>query len=388
MQSAVVLAGGLGSRAWPYSGHRQKVTLPVLNVPLVRRNVLELAGLGLTEIAVVIGHRGAAVRSCLADLPYVRFVEQRQPTGTGEAALAGLEVVTGKDVVICYGDIVAHPGDMKRVIDAHSENGGHAVLLGTHRLPSATLAFSLETGAGGALSGLRGVNVGRTLMMYYAGVAAANRERMRAFLLRNPGIVANVGAGGMPPLESDLCCSLDMMARETGEVGVALCKKGVVDVDKPWQLVEASVLAMGWAEDAIENPVTLAEGATISDKAIIDSGVKLVLGKGASIGDYCRIQSSVVLADGAALRHGVVVRSDGPVFLGQKASANDYAFMGGHTVLGPETYLGHGAEFIGVTCEGASMRHGSMLCAVVGTKVNIAGGVMTANWRLDRKSVV
>ncbi|HPX42211.1 MAG TPA: NTP transferase domain-containing protein, partial [Candidatus Hydrogenedentes bacterium] len=95
MKSALLLAAGEGRGAWPFCGIRQKCTVPVVNVPMVRRMALDLLALDLTEIVVVTGSRVEAVRSCLADLAGVRFVEQRALKGPADAALCGIDSLTG-----------------------------------------------------------------------------------------------------------------------------------------------------------------------------------------------------------------------------------------------------------------------------------------------------
>ncbi|MDX9973962.1 MAG: sugar phosphate nucleotidyltransferase, partial [FCB group bacterium] len=383
MLSAVLLAGGLGTRAWPYAGVRQKVTLPVLNTPLVRRLALDLAALGVTETVVVVGHRAQAVRGCLADLPGVRFVEQRQPAGTADAALHGLEATPGEDVLVCNGDIVLDRLDLKRIVDAHASNGAGATLLTAGRLPSAAIVYAVLMGRDGAVHSVQPRTADGWHGLCFGGIVAARKDLLRTYLLRNPGIIDTVGAGGMPPAEAELCCSLDMMAREDGNVAAVRAVKGIVDVDKPWQLPEANLLAGALAMAHVEEPITLGEGASVSDKATIDEGVKVVLGKGARIGDYCHIRSSVVLADGAKLLNGAMVRNDGAVFVGPNVLVQDYCLIGGRSVLGSRTVVGHGADFIGITFDDVSIRHPAQLCAVLGSKVNIAGGVMTGNWRFD-----
>ena len=42
MDTAIVLAAGLGRKVWPYGEFRQKCTIPVANKPIVRRVVENL----------------------------------------------------------------------------------------------------------------------------------------------------------------------------------------------------------------------------------------------------------------------------------------------------------------------------------------------------------
>ena len=62
---------------WPYGEFRQKCTLPICNIPIVRRLVQQLTQIGIEEIIVVVGHHAQQVISVTADLPNVTFVTQK-----------------------------------------------------------------------------------------------------------------------------------------------------------------------------------------------------------------------------------------------------------------------------------------------------------------------
>ena len=52
-------------------------------------------------------------------------------------------------------------------------------------------------------------------------------------------------------------------------------------------------------------------------------------------------------------------------------------------IIGAHSYIGHGADFMGITLEKVSIRHPAQICAILGNMTNIAGGIMTSNWRFD-----
>ena len=65
---ALILAAGNGSRLQPYIPALHKALVPVGGEPLLARTCRILDGIGLDEIVVVTGHRGAALRSALTGL--------------------------------------------------------------------------------------------------------------------------------------------------------------------------------------------------------------------------------------------------------------------------------------------------------------------------------
>lgn len=381
MISAIILAAGRGSRAWPYSGVRQKVTMPVLNVPMVRYLALCIKQCGIDDIVVVVGHRAPAVRSCLAGIEGVHFAEQYKPEGTADATLVGINSAQGEDVLVCYGDVVSTAKNIQLLLDKFSTEHNAGQLLTSRPFPGATLAAHVGVERSGRVANLcyKSANECRRC---YGGMMVVRKDLLKSCLLANPGIIENV-SGPMPALEADLVCSLNLLCEEGTELGFVDCQDFLVDVDKPWQFAAANALASQHLFHDMEFGVSVAEGASISDKAIIDPNVKIVLGPNARIGDYCRIQSSVLLEAGAQLEHGVYVLPGGGVVLGQNACAENFAVIGAPSVIGARSHIGHGANFVGLMFENVSIRHAAQVCAVLGERVNVAGGVMTSNWRFD-----
>ena len=91
MDTAIVLAAGVGRKVWPYGEFRQKCTIPVANKPLVRRIVENLRQVGCQRIIVVVGHHAQQVRGALADIPNIAFVTQHAVDGTVSAVLTACE---------------------------------------------------------------------------------------------------------------------------------------------------------------------------------------------------------------------------------------------------------------------------------------------------------
>ena len=88
MPRAIILAGGRGTKCWPFSVVRNKCAIPVGNVPLISRLVDELRMAGFGEVVVVTGHNAGSVRAALKDIePPVEFVHDPYVKGTATATL-------------------------------------------------------------------------------------------------------------------------------------------------------------------------------------------------------------------------------------------------------------------------------------------------------------
>src|SRR4051812_15914938 len=92
LRSAVLLAAGEGTKAWPYNEARNKCAFPVVTVPAVRRLATTLIDLGVDRLVVILGAGEASVRHALRGLPVApQFISRPSMKGTAPAALAGLE---------------------------------------------------------------------------------------------------------------------------------------------------------------------------------------------------------------------------------------------------------------------------------------------------------
>ncbi|MBN2309775.1 MAG: NTP transferase domain-containing protein [Candidatus Hydrogenedentes bacterium] len=378
MKSAVILAAGEGKGTWPFSGVRQKVTVPVANVPMVRRLALDLLAVGIDEIVAVIGHRGEAVRACLGDLDAVRFVEQRPLAGPVDAALRGVADVTGDVVFICAGDIVTPRDTLARAVRAVDTAKADALVVTAPCPPDVPHWTTVETGADGLVAGVSGH--GRKNLPRFGGIAAARTEPLKRYLLRNPGIMENVEVGAMPPPEGDLSYTFELMRRDGIEVHAIEAADFLVDVDRPWHIIEANYAAARHAIDRIETTV-LGEGASIHDGADIAPGAKLILGPGAHIGSGCQVLGPAVLGPGARITGGAIV---GPgVTVGAESRIEEYAKVSGGAVIGARSIISHCAEFTGVMFDVVYLYHYCCITALLGCNVDIGAATVCGTWRFD-----
>lgn len=104
----VILAAGKGTRMQPFSTHYPKPILPVYGKPLLVHQIEMLAGVGVTDIVVVIGHLGHEVVAALGDGSRfgvkLRYVEQEETLGIAHA-VSKLESHVDRPFFLFLGDI-------------------------------------------------------------------------------------------------------------------------------------------------------------------------------------------------------------------------------------------------------------------------------------------
>jgi dTDP-glucose pyrophosphorylase len=85
----VILAAGRGERMGVLGELYPKALLPVANEPIIGHHLRLLYHLGITEVYIIVGHRGAELKGTISDgTRYgltVRYIEQPTPLGSADA---------------------------------------------------------------------------------------------------------------------------------------------------------------------------------------------------------------------------------------------------------------------------------------------------------------
>lgn len=380
IRSAVILAAGTGTKFWPYSVVRQKAAFPIANVPAIRRTVEALCRLGVSRLAVVVGHGEASVRAALRGAPgEIAYVRQERPEGTAAAALLGAAGWDEDFLVVC-GDVVTAPENLSALLDCFQQARPLAAALiqplGEEPPQSWIAAFA----EGDRLRGVEGHSRGGTHRL--CGIYAFQPAALGS-LRDNPGLMTQVPVGGMPPLEAEIAQSLQLMVDE-GEDLLAVEAPGYhVDLDKPWHILEANHRVLAAQAATLDADV-------IPPSAHIHAGAEIlgrvVLGEGASIGSRVVARGALWLGAGARVENGAILQ--GPAVVGPGAVVRDYCLIGGHTSLGAQGVYGHGAEFSGVALERVYCYHYCEVWGVVGQAVDFGAATVCGNLRFDDRETV
>jgi glucose-1-phosphate thymidylyltransferase len=126
-----ILAAGRGSRMAPFSENFPKPMLPICNRPLIQRQIEIMKSLGITEIVILVGHKGYEISKVLGDGSAmgvsIRYVEQTSTLGIAHA-VGRLEPHISRPFLLFLGDIYFVPGDLRQMFRLFEEQSGGAVL--------------------------------------------------------------------------------------------------------------------------------------------------------------------------------------------------------------------------------------------------------------------
>ena len=129
--SGVLLAAGKGSRMAAFSSHIPKPMLPVGNKPLLVHQIEMLREVGITDIVVLIGHKGFEIARVLGDGSslgvHLTYVEQTETLGIAHA-VGQLENAVEKPFLMFLGDIYFVAKDIDGMFEQFERQAGGAVL--------------------------------------------------------------------------------------------------------------------------------------------------------------------------------------------------------------------------------------------------------------------
>lgn len=125
--TAVIMAGGKGTRVASVNSEIPKPMLPIAGKPVLEHQIECLRRQGITEIILIIGHLGHIIREHFGE--EYRYIEETEPLGTA-GALWYLKDEIKDDFLLINGDVIFDV-DLKRFASAHKKYGG-TVTLFTH----------------------------------------------------------------------------------------------------------------------------------------------------------------------------------------------------------------------------------------------------------------
>lgn len=376
LNTAVLLAAGPGTKCWPYQEVRNKCAFPIANVPAIRRVADSLCDLGVNRLVVVTGEHEASIHHALHGHPLApRFIPQPSLKGTAPAALAALHEIDS-DAWVVYGDLVTAKENLLALKERYEAERAMATAL--------LVATGIEEGGNwicggmdreGRLTGIEGHPRGGSHGL--GGAFILSKEAL-PWLRDNPGLIARVPVGGMPPVEADLAASLQLMIEDGERVSAVEATGYHVDLDRPWHFLEATQRVIE-AEGKALTEDSIHPTARVDDSAEING--RLVLGENAVIGKRVVVDGHAWLGKGAAVTNGSILK--GSANLGARAKVRDYALLGGHSAMGPHSLLGHGGEFDGVMLERAYLYHYCEISGIVGAAVDIGAATVCGTLRFD-----
>ena len=347
-RSAIVLAGGLGTRLRPLTEMRPKQMLPIVDRPMIEHVVGKLAAEGVDDVVLSLGYRpdafGAAYPSGRCRGAGLRYVTESEPLGTAGAVLfAAREAAAGNGNTSAgdpfSGTFWALNGDVLTdvtlgdLLALHRARNAEATIL-TVPAADASRFGMVEADAGG--------RVARFVEKPPAGGATSGWINAGIYVLE-PSVLGRIPAGRPASMERETFPAV------AADGGLYTLRSDAywIDAGTPRSYLQANAdLVSG------RRAVSLEAVSPQADVAVGAEVVGSVVMEGATVETGARLTGSVVLP-GARIGAGAVV-SDSVVGFG--AVVGSGAHVGGFTLIGDAAIVDSGEVLRGDRLSGSPSR--------------------------------
>ena len=320
---AMLLAAGEGTRLRPLTLTLPKPLVPVANVPLLVRTIGLLRAHGITQIAVNLYHKGAAIRDTLGNGSglgvALHYSDETVLLGTA-GGVKRMESFLDEPFLVLYGDNL-YRADFAPLVKTHTKSGAIATIA-TFTTPTPTVCGLVETNAAGYVT--------RFVEKPPASDVFTNQANAGVYVC-DPGVFAYIPGGAVCDFGADVFPAIlagGAHRLAAAPLGGYLQDAGTVDNYRKanWDVLDG---ATGDAALAVCG-MTLGEDTLLSSSAVLDGrniiGGDCFVGENAHLTDCivwnsCRIGPgailtsailgrNVVVGTGAVIRHGAILADD------------------------------------------------------------------------------
>ncbi|WP_072621737.1 bifunctional UDP-N-acetylglucosamine diphosphorylase/glucosamine-1-phosphate N-acetyltransferase GlmU [Spirulina major] len=383
MVAVAILAAGRGTRM---KSDLPKVLHTLGGKSLVERVLQSCRAVEPTRQLVIVGYQSDRVRTTLEHLPGIEFVEQSEQLGTGHAIqqLLGPLADLDDDLLVLNGDVpLLRPETIATLLQTHR----------THRNSATLLTAQLVNPKGYGRVFCDGEN--------YVQQIIEDRDCTEA-QRQNPRINAGVYCFHWPQLAAilpKLSNENDQQEYYLTDVFAMMAQVMAVDVEDSQeitgindrrQLAQAADMLQGRIKDdwmragvTLINPdsITIDDTVTLAPDVVIEPQTHLrgntVIAAGCRIGPSSLIENSQI-GENVTVMYSVITDST----VAAATRIGPYAHLRGHVELGQGCRIGNFVELKQTQVgEKTNIAHLSYLGnAILGDRVNIGAGTITANY--------
>ncbi len=122
--SVVIMAGGEGTRLWPYTRILPKPLIPVGDVPIIERVINQFYAYGINDYYITVNYKKRMIESYFSDniVNYdISFIEEDKPLGTA-GSIGLIDKTFDKPVFVTNCDILIK-ADYEQMMDFHKRSG-------------------------------------------------------------------------------------------------------------------------------------------------------------------------------------------------------------------------------------------------------------------------
>jgi UDP-N-acetylglucosamine diphosphorylase/glucosamine-1-phosphate N-acetyltransferase len=348
----VILAAGEGVRLQPITLTRPKHLIKIGGKPMLEHCIESLKTSGINEILIVVHHKADMIRQHFTDGQKfgvkIQYAEQKSPIGTGDA-VGTVEPYVKGEFVLVYGDLLFSEDAVEKVLKQHQKEK-----------PAATMAIiPVDKPEDYGIVELKEQYVTRIVEKPNRQDAPTNLANAGIYVLPSEIFDKVKTISTSSRGECEITDAISLMLKEKSFLAVRLSREDWIDIGRPWDLLEAN----RWALTRIEHNVA----------GSVENGAHLV--------------GPVTVAESARVRSGAYV--EGPTLIEEESDIGPNCYIRPFTSVGKRVRVGNACEIKNsILMDSTHIGHLSYVGdSVIGERCNLGAGTITANYRLDAKTV-
>ena len=349
---AVVLAAGEGTRLKPITLTRPKHLIRVGGKLLLEHCLNALKAVGIEETLIVIHYMGDAIRTYFGDGKNfglrISYVEQKEVLGTGNAVSIA-EPYVKEDFVLVYGDLLFSVDALKKVVAIHEREK-----------PAATMAVvPVEKPENYGIVELENSRVKNIIEKPSRDKAPTNLANAGIYVFSTEIFEKIKQTKASVRGEWEITDAISLLLKEKTVLGVEISKDEWLDIGRPWDLLEAN----RWILQRTKHKVL----------GTVENGAHLI--------------GPVSVAETARIRSGAYI--EGPAFIDEESDIGPNCYIRPCTSIGKKVRIGNACEIKNsIIMDNTHIGHLSYVGdSIIGENCNLGAGTITANYRLDAKTI-
>lgn len=346
----VITAAGSNSRFFPLNTQAHKGAITLLGESFISRTLRSLADHGFDEVVIVQSPRDQesgslkkAVENSHSEMN-VQYVIQKEAKGMGDAVLSAKEHLSDKFFVI-FPDLI-NAGEIADKMLADSENS----VICTTQTSEPWLYGIVEVENG----------IAKAIEEKPTKGSQKSDQKINGCYLLDQKFLSILST--LPEAEYNFEQALGELFKAEPVKAVEL-DESVFSLKYPWHLLKFQNILFSELKSKID------PSATVAKTAILDeTNGPIVIEAGAKVGDFTKVV--------------------GPCYLGKNTLVGDYSFVR-QSSLEEGSVVGANTELVrSIILENSTLHFSYLADSIVGPNNQIGAGIITANKRLNRESVI
>ncbi|MGQ4891052.1 MAG: sugar phosphate nucleotidyltransferase [Candidatus Njordarchaeia archaeon] len=383
VETAIILATDWSNKFYPFTETKPKHLIHVASKPLINRIIDQLANKNIKNIIIVLQAKDHITKQKIlinrdktdpdVDL---KFIYTKDPIGTADVLEKILPMVEAslEGFLVFYSDILVSDWDLENFLTVVERGNGDAFVL-VDKVNNLRANDWICAEGDGELGNIV-FHPRRGAKYRVCGIFAFN-GKVNKFLEITPTGTTHAPTGVMLSNERFLEETVALMIDHGEKVVGVDVKDFVVDIDKPWHVLEANEKYLEYLSKNIDKSV-FGENVHVSEKAEIKENI--ILGDEAKIGPNAVIEDFAIIGSKTEISNAIL---QGKVSIGSNSRIGEFSKIWKYTSIGSNVRVLHCAEVAGVIMDKVSIMHHAYVHGVIGESVDIGAGTVTGDLRFN-----